>query len=192
MTTIWLLAAVLGALALLAAAGYVLAVTGALTLDTGLGRRVRPLGPLTVSIAAPRQLVFEQIAVPYLSPQPPRALREKVSVLERGGGMVLAAHRTRVGLLTAVTVETVLLEPPSAVSFRLLRGPVPHVVERFDLAEREGHTELRYTGELGTDFWVLGRIWGNAVARTWSRAVAASLEGVRDSAERLASQRRER
>lgn len=39
--------------AALGAVGYRLVVGGELTLDTGLGRRVRPLGPLTVTIAAP-------------------------------------------------------------------------------------------------------------------------------------------
>ena len=41
-----------------AAAGYVLVVRGALTLDVGLGRRRRPLGPIRVSIAAPRETVL--------------------------------------------------------------------------------------------------------------------------------------
>jgi hypothetical protein len=33
------------------------------------------------------------------------------------------------------TVETVRFERPAAVHFRLVRGPVPHVVERFELTE---------------------------------------------------------
>jgi hypothetical protein len=37
----------------LAGLGYYLLVTGKLTLDTGWGRRVRPLGPFGVEIAAP-------------------------------------------------------------------------------------------------------------------------------------------
>ena len=36
-----------------AAAGYVGLVTGACPLDLGVGRRVRPLGPQLVDIAAP-------------------------------------------------------------------------------------------------------------------------------------------
>jgi hypothetical protein len=39
--------------------------------------------------------------------------------------MVLAAHRTVVGSgSTAVIVETVTLDPPSRMGFRLLRGPL--------------------------------------------------------------------
>jgi hypothetical protein len=68
-------------------------------------------------------------AAPYANRQT-RAMREKVEILERAGQMVLAAHRTPVGSgLTAVTVETVTLDPPNRMGFRLLRGPVPHVIE---------------------------------------------------------------
>jgi hypothetical protein len=53
--------------------GYYLVVTGKLTLDTGWGRRVRPLGPFGVDIAAPAETVFDVIAAPYLG-RTPRAI----------------------------------------------------------------------------------------------------------------------
>ncbi len=186
MSSIALIATAL-ALAALIAASYVLVVTGALTLDTGVGRRTRALGPLTVSIAAPREAVFDLLALPYLSSNPPRALREKVTVLERGAEMVLASHRTRAGPLTAITVETVIFDRPDSISFRLVRGPVPHVVERFELTQHDGTTELLYTGELGVDFWFLGRAWAAIVARSWVQTVARSLATVQESAERSAT-----
>ena len=44
--------------------------------------------------------------------------------------MILAAHFTEVlGGLKAKTVETVRFERPERISFRLVRGPVPHVIE---------------------------------------------------------------
>jgi hypothetical protein len=67
-------------------------------------------------------------------------------VLERGDGMVLAAHRTPVnrGLVTQ-TVETVAFTRPDTVDFRLVRGPVPHVRERFSLTAVDGgHARLEY------------------------------------------------
>src|SRR2546426_3500809 len=76
-----------------AAVGYVLVVRGALTLDLGLGRRLRPLGPLRVSIGAPRETVFDVIAAPYLG-RTPRAVGAKLEVLEHGSDMVLATHFT--------------------------------------------------------------------------------------------------
>ena len=54
-----------GRRALLAAGGLLVARAG-LTLDLGVGRRVRPLGPIRLQIAAPPEIVFDVIAAPYL------------------------------------------------------------------------------------------------------------------------------
>ena len=167
---------------------YSLLVRGALTLDVGIGRRTRPLGPRRVAIAAPREVVFDVIAGPYH--RTPRAMREKLEVLERAGDMVLAAHHTALAFgQRATTVETVRFERPERIGFRLVRGPVPHVVETFELTEAGGATELLYTGELGTDLWGLGARWGDLVARSWERTVDASLAAAREEAERLARSR---
>ena len=162
---------------------WALVVRGALTVDLGLGRRYRPLGPLRLSIAAPREVVFEILSGPYLG-RTPRALASKLEVLERGEDIVLAAHHTRAYGLTATTLETVRFEAPERMHFRLVRGPVPHVVERFELQDAGEGTVLEYTGELGTDLWFLGSWWGAAVARTWEATVESSLGAVADEAER--------
>lgn len=173
-----------GASAVLAV-GYAGVVTGAVPVDLGVGRMVRTLGPQVRDIAAPRDLVFRIIAEPYMERQP-GAVAEKIRILERGDDMVLAAHRTPVhgGRLTATTVETVRFDPPSHVHFRLVRGPVPHVIESFVLSDVDGVTRLEYTGELGTDLWAVGAVWGKLVARTWERTVAHSLDSVKAEAER--------
>jgi hypothetical protein len=174
----------------LVAAAYRAVVTGELTLDTGVGRTVRTLGPLSVAIAASPDTVFDVVSAPYLA-RTPRALADEIAVLERGGDMVLAAHRTRVGpRLVATTVETVRFTPPTTVDFRLVRGPVPHVVERFTLVDEAGATRLEYAGELGADFWGAGRWWGGIVARRWVDAVRSSLERIRVEAERRADRSR--
>jgi hypothetical protein len=113
-------------------------------------------------------------------------MRDKLRVWERGSDMALAAHFTDVGRLTATTVETVRFERPRRVSFRLLRGPVPHVIETFELSARAGGTEFVYSGELGTDGWRLGQWWGDSVAAPWERAVAASVDSIQADAERRA------
>ena len=174
-----------------AAAGYVGLVTGACPLDLGIGRRVRPLGPQLVDMAAPREVVFDVIAEPYLG-RAPRALADKLRVLERGSDMVLAAHFTPLGGrlgLVAQTVETVRFIRPERVDFRLVRGPVPHVVEAFVLSERAGGTGTRlvYEGEIGADLWLLGQRWSALVARRWEQTVEASLAAVKAEAERRAS-----
>jgi hypothetical protein len=172
----------LGALGI---AAYLLTVRGSLTVDLGIGRNVRPLGPLTTRIAAPRELVFDVIAAPYLG-RTPRALEQKLRVLERGDDMVLAEHFTPVGPLTTTTVETVRFERPERITFRLVRGPVPYVREQFELHEHDGATELEYHGELGTDLWTAGRLWAALVGQRWEAAVRASLAGVTSEAERRA------
>lgn len=187
----WLIAGIVVVAGLVAlVGGYVGLVTGAVPVDLGIGRRHRPLGPQTVVIAAARELVFDVIAAPYLGRQT-RRVAEKIRVLERGTDMVLAAHRTPIhkllgggGRLTATTVETVRFTRPDRVDFRLVRGPVPHVVEQFALIGDDHETRLEYHGELGTDLWALGGWWGKVVARTWERTVAASLEAIKVEADR--------
>jgi hypothetical protein len=174
-----------------AAAGYVGLVTGACPIDLGIGRRVRPLGPQLVDMAAPRAVVFDVIAEPYLG-RVPHALAGRLRVLERASDMVLAAHFTplsgRLGLVVQ-TVETVRFSRPERVDFRLVRGPVPHVVEAFVLAEQASGagTRLTYSGEIGADLWWAGQGWCGLVARTWEQTVAASLAAVKAEAERRAS-----
>ncbi len=168
------------------AATYVALVTGRLSLDLAVGRRTRPLGPLVLDIAAPRELVYAAATAPYAERRP-RAMQEKVEILERGEGMVLAAHRTPVGGgLVALTVETVTFRPPSRIGFRLVRGPVPSVTETFQLDETPTGTRLTYTGELSTDLGAPGERWGDLVARHWLATVAGSLEAVRAESERRA------
>jgi hypothetical protein len=165
---------------------YRLVARGQLTLDTGIGRRLRRLGPADFAVAAPRELVFDVIATPYLG-RTPRALQDELAVWERGSDMVLAAHFTEVRCGTTTTVETVRFERPERVDFRVVRGPVPHVNESFLLSEEHPGTRLRWEGELGTDFWAAGEWWGERVARQWERAVRRSMAAVTAEAERLAA-----
>jgi hypothetical protein len=212
-----------------AAAAYVGLVTGVLPVDLRIGRRARPLGPQVLEVAAPREVVFDVVAQPYLG-RPTRALADKIRVLERGTDMVLAAHFTPVGVpvptwiltgaatrvggrlgrrlvprsrrlrrrlstirLVAQTVETVRFTHPGRVDFRLVRGPVPHVIEEFVLSEPPSTsgpgpgTRLVYQGEMAADLWRLGQWWSALVARRWEQTVAASLAAIKAEAERRAS-----
>jgi hypothetical protein len=170
-----------------AAGGYAL-LRGALTIDLGVGRRVRPLGPIARTIDAPPEVVFDTIASPYLG-RTPRAMHDELRVWERGTDMVLAEHLTPTGRGTTATLETVRFERPDRISFRLVRGPVPHVTETFELRPAPGGTAFRYTGEMGTDLWRLGQWWGERVAAVWEQTVAQSLDGIQAEAERRARPR---
>jgi hypothetical protein len=183
-----------GSVAVMAAAGgglgYYLAVTGKLTIDTGWGRRIRPLGPFDVQVAAPAATVFDVIAAPYLG-RTPRALSGKLQVLQRGSDMVLAEHYTPVhgGRLTAATLETITFDRPHKIAFRLVRGPVPYLAEEFTLTSTGGATRLDYSGELGTDFAAAGQWWAGRVAAAWEAAVRSSFTGIQAEAERRARPR---
>lgn len=166
------------------ATGWLGLATGALAIDTGIGRRTRLIGPQVIVIDAPRTLVFDLLAQPY---RPGTALKG-TRVLERGGDMVLAAHTTPLKAgLKATTVETVRLTPPERLDFRTVRGPVPVVVESFQLSDHDDGTRLLYTGCIGTDLWWPGQWWGRAVAKRWKAVVAAHLEQIRDQAEQAAA-----
>jgi Polyketide cyclase / dehydrase and lipid transport len=165
---------------------YRLHASGAITVDLGRGRRTRPLGPVVQHIAAPRDVVFDVIAHPYLGRQT-RAMAEKIEIWERGSDMVLAAHHTKVKCGVTTTVETVRFTRPERIDFRVVRAPVPHVRESFQLRALANETELTWNGELGTDFGGLGARWGDTVARSWERAVRESLLAIATEAERLAA-----
>lgn len=182
---------VLGALA--ARSGFRRLVAGGLVVDLDLGRSTRPLGPITVTIDAPREVVWEVIAAPYIGRQPAE-MQGKIDIIERGADMVLAAHHTPVNdRSVATTLETVRFDAEShVVPFRLMRGPVPHVAETFTLEDLGESTRLVYDGELGTDLWALGRWWGDVVARRWEDAVRSSLAQIQQRAEGRAARRRAR
>jgi hypothetical protein len=170
-------------------AGWAGLATGAVAVDTGIGRRTCPLGPRIVLIDAPRTLVFDLLAQPYR----PGTAVTGIRVLERDGDMVLAAHTTTLksGLKTT-TIETVRLDRPERIDFHTVRGPVPVVVESFQLSDHDGRTRLLYAGRIGTDLWRPGQWWGRAVAKRWEDVVAGHLARIRDQAERATERSRRR
>ena len=180
---------VLGTSPLLAAlaGGYYLTVRGSLVADVKVGRRKVELEEFETTIGAPRETVFEVIASPYLQ-RTPHAMADKLKVLERGSDMVLAEHYTPAtfGIVTT-TLETVRFEPPERVHFRLLRGPVPHAEEIFELFAEGATTRFHYMGRLEADWGPAGAAWARAVARHWNCKVRDSVEAVKVEAERRAS-----
>jgi hypothetical protein len=78
--------------------------------------------------------------------------------------------------ITVVTVETVQFTAAKRVDFRLVRGPVAYVVERFELREREpATTALSYEGELGSDLLVAGAMVGGACRSDLDRGYRSEL-----------------
>ena len=188
---LWITIGVLGALMLVWAAGlFLLLAMGRLSLDLGWGRSIHPLGPITMRIEAPREMVLEMITAPYVGRTPSRS---GIEVMARSERLVVASHRTKVHFYEARTVEVIEIEPPNRVGFRHLHGPVPHAVERFELAEEGGGTGIEYGGELGIDFFVLGRLAARHWVRPqWERVVREHLEDLKRRAEERATRRRSR
>ena len=108
----------------LAGLGYYLVVTGKLTIDTGWGRRVRPLGPFGVQIAAPASTVFDVIAAPTWA-APPTPCPATFRSSSAAPTWSWPEHYTPVhrGRLTAAALETVTFDCPHRIAFRLVRGP---------------------------------------------------------------------
>ncbi len=190
MTGLWIAIAVLAVLLAALVAGSFLALAmGRLHLDLGWGRSRHELGPLDVRIEAPRELVYEVLSAPYLG----RARSDSVSVIAGSPSLVVAAHLTKVHFYQARTVETIELDPPAAMRFHHLTGPVPEASEEFRLGADGASTELHYDGTIGIDFFFLGRIAGRRwVAPQWNRAVAEHLDEVKRIAEERARRARDR
>jgi hypothetical protein len=191
MTGLWITVGLLAALLFGGAAGmFLLLAMGRLNLDLGWGRSFHQLGPIEIRIAAPRDLVLEMISAPYLGRTPGPS---GIEVLARSDDLAVAVHHTKVHFYTARTVEVVEFDPPAGVGFRHLTGPVPYAVEQFALEETDGVTELRYGGEVGIDFFFLGRIAGRHWVRPqWERAVREHLDDLKQRAEKRAAFRRSR
>jgi len=177
---------VLGALFVILVGSW---LTGRLTVDLGWGRSVHPLGPLTLRIAAPREIVFQILAAPYRA-RAPREVRRRVEILESGEDLVIAAHHTPVWGFTSTTVESVRLSPPDRIEFRGLRGPPPAVHEEFVLHDESDGTRIEYRGQLSLDFWVFGRLGARLMRPTWEGVVRRHLEDAKRMAEERARVRR--
>jgi hypothetical protein len=190
-TGLWIAVGALGALLVIGAAGaFLLLAMGRLHLDLGWGRSVQQLGPITVQIAAPPELVFEILSAPYLGRTPGGS---GIDVIARSDRLAVAAHHTKVHFYTARTVEVIEFEPPSRIGFRHLTGPVPHAVEQFTLEKANGMTELHYGGEIGIDFFVLGRLAGRYWVRPqWEQTVRGHLADLKHRAEQRATRADER
>ena len=142
--------AVLGVLVVAGWAGaFLLLAMGRLSLDLGWAGSVHPLGPITIRIAAPRELVFEIIEAPYragpLGRLGNRGARGKRPTRRRSA----SHHRP---LLCRAHHGGRSSSSRRAGWASHLTGPVPHAVEQFTLTDSAGATELRYGGEIGIDF----------------------------------------
>jgi hypothetical protein len=166
-------------------AGYLVfrgLLSGAVSLDLGIGRTTHPLGPRSIHISAPPEVVFDVMAQPYLGSG--AGSGDGVRLLAATSEMVLAAHRIPLpDGRVAGTVETVTFTRPERIEFQLVRGPVAHAAETYRLSPREAATHVEYTGVVSADLWALGRLWSRLVVQRWEAVVGEFLETVKAEAE---------
>ena len=148
-----------------------------------MARPVR-LEPHTVTIDAPRELVYQKMSS-FGRGRLKGDDGESSRVLSRSGNDVVAEFKTRSGLLTITTVERVTLEPPRRLSFEHIKGPFNRAREEFTLEDMDGGTELRHTGEfvwsrLPVLGWLVGRL---ILKRPYERVLVKHMERIKDSCE---------
>ncbi len=150
--------------------------------------QLRPVRFVKVTIAVPRQMVFQMLSA-IGNGQTPGSQGDQARVLCRSDNTIIAEFHTRAGFRTYVTVEEVTLYPPERMTFRHVKGPLSYVWEEFTLEEEQGTTVLTYRGEFIANDWpVVGRSAGWLIGRLYvkplfERVVGKHLRGIKEAAE---------
>lgn len=106
-----------------------------------------PLRPHTVSITAPRKLVFQMMSH-FGRGRLPGDNNESSKVLEHEDNHLVVEFTTKTPVGTYTTVEEVRLYSPERITFKHLSGPLRYAREEFALEEvDERHTDLTHSGE---------------------------------------------
>jgi hypothetical protein len=148
-----------------------------------------PLPRLSTQIGARPEIVFQVIAG-LDQGAVSQAGAHHARVLERpGSDRMVVEFTTTVFGRQVVTVEEVVLEPPLRIHYRLIKGPLPEVVEDFSLHPESKGTTLDYTGWFVPNRPLLRRLLDRvAVPILYRRAVGQSMADVK----RLAEARQQR
>ena len=146
---------------------------------------IREKEPLRLSdqeleVRAPRELCFEVVA-------------SAGRVLERrpDGGLVVGFTTQRDGA-TVRTVELLVLNRPTSISYRWLEGPLPDVTETIFFDELDATTTLlRYEGRFSTGRGVLSAVIGRVkIKPIFDRLVREHLLEAKSVSERRAARSR--
>ncbi len=131
---------------------------GRITMELGWGRSTLPLRDRRLSIQASPEVVEGLLWEAARGKVPGLTKRERTTVLEEGGDLVVNESLTdsRFGLVRSR--EAVRFHSGGRVTYRHLSGPLPGTEEVFELRPVQGGTELSYRGRIPVDFWALGRV----------------------------------
>lgn len=102
--------------------------------------------PVRVDINAPRELVFEMAAAVggSLPDGPPHASE----LIRRDGNVLVVRFSAPAPFRFFGFLEEVTLSAPERIDYRVLEGPLDHVVEWLDFSEAHGVTAVTYAGEV--------------------------------------------
>ena len=104
------------------------------------------LGPQSVVITAPRELVF-QLLTAFRRGRVDGDNTESTRLISEDGDTKIVEFKTKAGLITYTTVEEVTLFKPERIAFRHLEGPLHLSEEEFMLEETpDGGTLLTHSG----------------------------------------------
>ena len=104
------------------------------------------LGPQSVVITAPRELVF-QLLTAFRRGRVAGDNTESTRLISEDGDTKIVEFKTKAGLFTYTTVEEVTLFKPGRIAFRHLEGPLHFSEEEFMLEETpDGGTILTHSG----------------------------------------------
>ncbi len=141
------------------------------------------IGPITVSIEAPRYLVFQVLH----SLGDARESDEAARVVHEDESRRVVEFRRKVNGKTVRLVEEIVYDPPERVTFQHVEGPYPEMHEEMTLEDESGkRTTLTYQGAFATDAPFLGRLFNRLFVRpTYTRQVLGNLQRLKEAAERL-------
>lgn len=144
-----------------------------------MAAKVIDLGPQSTVIRAACELCFEVVAAAG------RTLRD-VSDTEK-----IVEFRSSYRGREVVTVERVLLERPTRITYEWLKGPLAEVHETISFSYAGGNTTLTYAGWFLPRPGTLGRLTGRLVVKSaFERLVREHLEEAKDIAQRRAARSR--
>ncbi len=144
-----------------------------------------PIHPVRIDINAPRELVFEMAAAVggSLPDGPPHASE----LIRRDGNVLVVRFSAPAPFRFFGFLEEVTLRAPMRIDYRVLEGPLDHVVEWLDLDEVGGVTTVTYAGEVGHRIPLVARFIAVPAYRWYMRRTLSALKA---AAERRAARSR--
>ena len=141
----------------------------------------------SVTVRAPRPLVFETLSSFAQNDGSPPKDEERARLIERDGDQLLMEFHSKDGREMYRTLEEVVLYPHDRITFRHLKGPLYHSQEQFDFTDVSDGTRVTHTGEIECRMhrlpgagWLVARFY---VKRRYERLVLRHMSNLKEQVE---------